>query len=698
MDEGGSVALNPATITAKDPDTDPDEIRFIVLRHPQWGFLENSKPNPGSQKSNTGIKISSFKLQDIIDNSINYVQYNHKGVEPTYDEVELYATDGKQKSAYETLRIKVNPTNDEEPDVVLQGFNLDEGGSKVMDQSMIDAIDMDFPKDQLTFSISQAPKHGDIVIMLHTQNGDVEAAVHDFTVDELHGGMKLKYKHDNTENFRDNFALTVSDGRHEVKKICNITVNPINDVGPEVTKNAGLQLEYGDYAMISSVVLQSIDPDNSENEVFYILVSIPKKGSLQFCTDPFSPTRASECSDMHVGNNFTQHDIDMNRIRYIHTTSMGSTETDSFLFLLSDGTNRRQVETFEIRIRNSRKANLALLNKGLQVREGQRTALSTDNLSATDESTKADEIVFAITRQPKLGQIEFIDDPLKIIRSFTQLDIASRKVVYNHMTKSDITTDSFAFTVTNGLSQAKDGVFRIAIDPLDRILPSLQVNDLVEVLQGSDTEISPQHLLSRDPDTPDVNVTYVLAKPPTYGRLFNRGIAITRTFTQSEINLGFITYESDGTHAGLDNFLFTLSDGKHDGFLVNGTLQTKPIICSVFIKPVVNDAPKLLVSHHPETLEYFGRNRYGFRLNSRNLKAVDSDTSNSQLKYVMVKRPQHGHIENVKTKRFVRRRFSQQDLDDNSLHYILDRKDWAVNDSFTYRLIDGRGNTLDNLK
>ncbi|KAK3090222.1 hypothetical protein FSP39_010172 [Pinctada imbricata] len=670
VNESSKISLTPAVITAKDPDTDPDEIRFIVLRHPQWGYLENSKTESS----------------------------NHRGVEPVYDEVQLYATDGKQRSTPETLRIKIKPFNDEEPDVMLQGFNLDEGGQKVIDQSMVDALDMDFPKDVLTFSISQAPKHGEIVIMLHTRNGDVEAAIQDFTAEELHAGMKLKYKHDNSENFRDNFAVTVSDGKHQVKKMCNISINPLNDEGPEVTKNAGLQLEYGDYAMISSVVLQSIDPDNSENEVFYILVSVPKKGSLQFCSDPFSPTRASECSDMHVGNNFTQHDIDMNRIRYIHTTSMGSTETDSFLFLLSDGTNRRQVETFEIRIRNSRKANLALLNKGLQVREGQRTPLSTDNLSATDESTKADEIVFAITRQPNLGQMEFIDEPLKIIRSFTQLDIASRKVVYNHMTKSDITTDSFAFTVTNGLSQAKDGVFKISIDPLDTILPSLQVNSLIEVLQGSDIEISPQHLLSQDPDTPDVNVTYVLAKPPTYGRLFNRGIAITRTFTQSEINLGFIVYESDGSHAGLDNFLFTLSDGKHDGFLVNSTLQLKPVICSIFIKPVVNDAPKLLVSSHPETLEYFGRDRYGFRLNSRNLKAIDSDTSNSKLKYVMVKRPSHGHIENVATKRFVRRRFSQKDLDDNNLLYILDKRRGATNDSFKFRLIDGRGNTLDNLR
>ncbi|XP_062583418.1 FRAS1-related extracellular matrix protein 1-like [Saccostrea cucullata] len=696
VNEGGSVTLTPDAVTAKDPDTDPEEISFVITKQPQWGYLENSKPLKGSQKSRSGIRITTFKLQDIIDKTINYVQANHKGVEPIYDEVEFYATDGKQRSDDVPLGFRITPQNDEEPDVMLQDFSVDEGSFKIIDQIIVDAIDMDVPKEQLTLSISQAPDHGDIVLMIQTKNGDMEVAVHDFTVEELHKGMRLKYKHDNSEHFRDKFALTVSDGRHEVKKLCNISIRALNDEGPEITKNAGLQLEYGDFAMISSASLQSSDPDNSDNEVIYILMSVPKKGSLQFCTDPFSPTRISECRDMMVGQNFTQHDVDMNRVRYIHTTSMGNTETDSFLFLLTDGTNRRHVETFEIRIRNSKKSNLAVFNKGLQVREGERTSISTNNLSASDESTKADEIVFAITQRPRLGQIEFIDRHLTSINSFTQLDLASRKVVYNNLNKGDNTEDVFKFTVTNGLSQAKDGEFRITIEPLDRVLPSLRVNSLIEVTQGGEVELSPLLLKAQDPDTASTNVTFIIAKPPTYGRLYNRGIVITRSFTQSDINFGFITYETDGSHAGLDNFLFNISDGKHAGFLVNGTLQTKPVICSIFIKPLVNDAPKLLILKQPDTLEFFGNDRYGFRITNRNLKAIDSDSTSSQLTYNMIKKPQYGHVENVKTKRYVRRRFTQKDVDESSLHYIVNQRKAHTNDSFTFSVTDSRGNILNN--
>lgn len=182
-----------------------------------------------------------------------------------------------------------------------------------------------------------------------------------------------------------------------------------------------------------------------------------------------------------MGDNFTQTDVDLNKIRYSHTTRMGRTQSDSFVFVLSDGTHRRHEETFEIKVKNSRKASIALLNRGMAVREGQRVAVSTANLSASDESTKAEEIVFAVIRPPSLGQLEFIDRMFVPIRSFTQMDMAAQKVVYNHLTKSDITEDSFTFTVTNGLSEAKDGEFRIVIQPMDRVLPTLVANTLIEV-------------------------------------------------------------------------------------------------------------------------------------------------------------------------------------------------------------------------
>lgn len=696
VEEGMKFSLSPDYITAKDPDTEPESIQFVITNQPQWGYLENIKPNPGSEKSNAGNPVISFKLQDIIDNSINYIQATHKGVEPTSDSFEFYATDGKLNSLSHTASITIHPRNDEEPDVMLNDFTVTEGGSKIIDRSMVDAIDMDKPKEKIMLSISQPPEHGDIVVMLHTPNGDIEAAVNEFSADELHQGMKLKYIHDDSEHFTDKFAITVSDGKHEVKKVCNISIVPVNDERPEIIKNVGLQLDNGEMAIISSVLLQSVDLDNTHDKVYYIIVTVPKKGVLQFCTKPNEPLFSDKCRDIWVGQNFTQRDIDYNHVRYLHTTGMSGSEFDSFMFILTDGQQKRHAETFQIKILNSKRANIALINNGIDVIEGERAIISTISLSASDESTRAEEIVFAVIRPPNLGQLEYIDRPLIGISSFTQMDLASGKLVYNHLTKTDYTEDSFTFTVTNGMSDTKDSEFVIRVEPVDTELPSLVSNELVEVLQGAEIPITPNKLKADDPDTDSSNVTYLIAKQPTFGRLYNRGVYITSLFTQHAVDRGFITYESDGSHAGLDNFLFTLSDGKHDGFLINGTLQLQPVFCSIYTKPLVNDAPKLITNQHPEVLEVFDDGRYGFQLNSYVLKAVDSDTMNTNLVYVIEQRPKHGHLENSEAKRYVRRRFTQRDLDESALQFIIDMKDKETNDSFSFKIEDSRGNSLKN--
>lgn len=696
VEEGMKFILSPDFITAKDADTEPESIQFVITNQPKWGYLENVKPNPGSEKSNAGNPVISFKLQDIIDHSINYIQATHKGVEPTNDSFDLFATDGRLNSLSHALFITITPMNDEEPDVMLNDISVAEGGSKIIDRSMVDAIDMDQPKENLMLSISQLPEHGDIVVMLHTPNGDIEAAVYDFSANELHKGMKLKYIHDNSEHFTDKFAITVSDGKHEIKKVCTVTIDPVNDERPEILKNTGLQMDYGQQAVLSNILLQSIDLDNTDDQVYYVIVRVPKKGVLQYCSDPNEHMFSDKCRDIWVGQNFTQRDIDSNRVRYLHTTGMSGSEFDSFMFILTDGQNKRHAETFQIKILNSKRANIALINNGIDVEEGERAIISTVCLSASDESTRAEEIVFAVIRPPNLGQLEYIDRHLVGISSFTQMDLASGKLVYNHLTKTDFVEDSFTFAVTNGMSDTKDSEFIIRINPIDNELPTLVQNELVEVLQGAEIPILSNNLKADDPDTDSSNVTYLIAKQPTFGRLYNRGVYITSLFTQNAIDRGFITYESSGTHTGLDNFLFNLSDGKHEGFLINGTLQVQPVFCSIYTKPLVNDAPKLITNKHPDVLEVFEDGRYGFQLNSYVLKAVDSDTMNTNLVYVIEQRPKHGRLENSQAKRYVRRRFTQRDLDENALQFIIDMKDKETNDSFTFKIEDSRGNTLGN--
>ncbi|KAH9504170.1 hypothetical protein Btru_065201 [Bulinus truncatus] len=214
--------------------------------------------------------------------------------------------------------------------------------------------------------------------------------------------------------------------------------------------------------------------------------------------------------------------------------------------------------------------------------------------------------------------------------------------------------------------------------------------------KGTEEPITPAHLKVTDPDTAAHNISFVIAKPPTYGRLFNRGVQITNTFTQNDVDLGFISYESDGSKAGLDNFLFTLeTDGSALGFLINSTLQTQPAMMSIFIQPLVEDAPRLVVNKSPDLLQHLGRQRYGYKLTNKMLRAVDTDSDSSSLHYVMTTVPKYGHLENTQAKLYVRRKFTQKDVDDGSLVYIIDNQAEHFADSFSFRVEDIRGNVLD---
>lgn len=62
MDEGFSAALTTHHLTATDWDTAPDDLEFILVSHPQFGYLENTLPSAGFEKRNTGISIGESWL------------------------------------------------------------------------------------------------------------------------------------------------------------------------------------------------------------------------------------------------------------------------------------------------------------------------------------------------------------------------------------------------------------------------------------------------------------------------------------------------------------------------------------------------------------------------------------------------------------------------------------------------------------
>lgn len=60
VDEGTSACLCGDLLMATDLDTKPDQLNFFLDIPPQYGFLENTLPSPGFEKSNAGIQVGQY--------------------------------------------------------------------------------------------------------------------------------------------------------------------------------------------------------------------------------------------------------------------------------------------------------------------------------------------------------------------------------------------------------------------------------------------------------------------------------------------------------------------------------------------------------------------------------------------------------------------------------------------------------------
>ncbi|MED6261446.1 hypothetical protein ATANTOWER_005302 [Ataeniobius toweri] len=202
-------------------------------------------------------------------------------------------------------------------------------------------------------------------------------------------------------------------------------------------RNAGLDLDSGDHRVISSMVLEAADLDTAPDQVFYFISAAPRFGKLLLKTE-------SSWNELSAGQNFTQEQVEQNRLWYHHRASnTGFRGHDSFRFILSDMDSESLTQSFLISIRTVDRGEIVLHTKAVHLREGERVVLITDILLALDSAGRPEELVFTVSTPPRHGLIHAIQRPGVPLISFTQLDVAAHRVCYTHNNDHDSETDSF---------------------------------------------------------------------------------------------------------------------------------------------------------------------------------------------------------------------------------------------------------------
>ncbi|KAM7365982.1 hypothetical protein PAMP_015455 [Pampus punctatissimus] len=693
VDEGGTAPITVSHLKASDVDTVLDELVLSLISPPQFGYIENVLPSPGFEKSNMGISIASFSYKDIMDGHVNYVQSRHQRMEPTTDQLMLCVSDGKHNSASMPFYIIISPTNDEVPDFIARNITVQEGEMKQLDSSVLHAMDLDVPKNVLLFSVVKPPQHGSII---HHSSGQPvhkrreaspQSTVVDFTMTDIINGNALMYMHDDSENMDDSFTIQLTDGLHQLHRQVLVKVLPVNDEEPHVIRNNGLEVESGEARLISSVTLFAQDSDSPSTEVMYIFESVPTQGLLQL-------KKGQDWVTLTAGRNCTQEMVDMNLLRYMHTGLHGGKTQDFFVFYLLDGKNQSPPQHFHISVKDLEKGNIAIFVKPVNVNRGDRVVLTTDVLLATDGTDKPEELLYVITNPPAHGHIEYIKHPGLSISTFSQMDIAANVVAYVHDNRASTPTESFQFVVSNGKT-SRNGSFEVAVEMVDRILPSLFSNKGLTVPQGSSIMLGPDCLAMSDPDTPPSALTFVLLQPPQYGRLVLGGTTLTSgsNFTQRDIQELEVTYKHDGGPSEIDRFAFTASDSTNRGFLLDGRLHTEPVFFTIQIKPLDKSSPELVKLLPLLKAELLADGRYGIFLSSRELKARDRESREEELIFCIVRQPYFGYLENITTGGFVPQRFSQMELNKRNIVYIINPDMESLSDSLEFTVSDPLGNT-----
>ncbi|KAJ7993225.1 hypothetical protein DPEC_G00270240 [Dallia pectoralis] len=702
VDEGHSACLCGGVLGAQDPDTAPEELFFFLENLPKRGFLENTLPSPGFEKSNAGLRVVSFSLLHLRAGYINYVQAEHQGLEPTVDQLTIGVSDGVHRSVPVPFYIIIHPTNDETPSLTLSNLTVTEGGVKELSPDIFNALDLDTSADILTFTVLVPPAHGTLLNGIYGRETSHYKGVgskqlqhglilHSFTMEELKQGMRVVFMHDDTETLKDSFTMQLTDGRHTVQKTAHVQVLPVNDETPRLLRNAGVEVDWLDRRVISSVVLEAEDLDSSPSQLYYILTAGPRFGMLQLKTE-------AGWIEVGAGQNFTQEDVELNRVWYVHTKGTGFKGHDSIRFVLSDLDNESPPQSFFISVRTIQKGDIVLVIKPVTLMEGERLTLTTDILLATDGAAKPEELVYTVTALPKHGHVHAVQHAGKTLLTFSQMDVAAQRVCYSHDNSHTADQDTVSFTVTNGIT-SRTGSLLFTIEHGDRIPPSLNRNSGLQLTEGTVEIITQDHLELTDPDTAVGNLTYSLIQPPQHGKLLLKGFPLTVTrFTQTDINSLDLAYQHHrGSPAQIDRFSVLPSDGTNRGYLDYGQLKEEPVVFTIQVERVDKNPPRLETKSIPSTVENLSVGsgvKQVIYLTPRDLQASDPDSPTGELEFTIMRPPHFGFLENALTGSYIKGRFTQRDLQLRAVRYVIPTDVEVTADSFEFRVTDPAGNSM----
>ncbi|KAK3090989.1 hypothetical protein FSP39_016284, partial [Pinctada imbricata] len=701
VDEGGQVQLRRDSIKVTDGDSPVSSLHLYIVAYPTYGQIINPSPeNEGSEVRSSPQLLSNFSIQDILDGKIFYQQNKHQGVEPTMDNFRFYASDGTNNSPEERFEITIQLTNDEVPVLATEQLFVKEDQSVTVTNASIYVIDLDTDPQDLVLTIGEVPQHGTLgrrnsFVDLLSMRVFTKGA--QFTYREIIDGL-IVYSHTGMDVRGDSVRLTVSDGDFEDTNTLNIVIGIINDETPRVTINRGLRVNSGSSTPIKSQDLQATDLDSDDSQIKFTIKRDVTAGELIINKGNNPQTIALN----GPVQSFKQFDINNGYISYVHHSGQQAGVV-TFKFDVEDPEGNQLIDQiFYITVLEDRTPPQASSLKTLIVREDGYAKITTEFLSFTDTDSDPGNLRYFLITAPKLGHLELTGQDGVPVSEFTQSDLAANRVLYIHTSTEEEYMDSFKFTVTDGSNEVAHKFF-ITVTPVDDEIP-IVINNGLNVQEGVRKFITEFDLKAVDADTKEDSLVFSIVLPPVFGHVekhTSNGFIPVSRFTMADISEDRISYLHDGSETTQDYFAFTVTDGTSPLFAMQmdrkrGDISVpspNPINFKIKILPVDDGTPVLETNMGLQFLEQ-ADSMISNIITPRDLSAKDMDTQPIDLIFRITTPPLHGRLELTSNPTVPISSFTQDDIHNQIVRYVMTSDPMTLQDSFTFNLMDSKPNIV----
>ncbi|XP_034541053.1 chondroitin sulfate proteoglycan 4, partial [Notolabrus celidotus] len=625
--EGEHTIINQDYLKVVQADILPTEMVFTIKAPPNLGHvvkLINSSDSPVSPVLNY---IHSFSQEDIDQERIFYVSASIQGNDAfTVDVSNGFTT-------VEDLQVSVNIMPRLIP-IQIFNFTVKEGHSRLINEDIVNITHPFYSSANVDFVVEEPPQHGDI----RYEQGELAY----FTWDEMKNG-RIFYMHDSTETTEDSFTLSASIYEIERRSLpvtISVTVIPVNDEPPKLTRNTGLEVLAGEEADITSSMLNTDDADTSAEELVYHVES-PINGMVALKEAPEDSI-----------DNFTQAHVNKGEVIFIHKGE----ESGGFSFTVTDGEHTSPLYRFAV---TARPLTITMVTQEeLMVFPGSRQRITSANLGAVTNED-GNEIIYSLKRPPRLGRLILANDrnQYEEINSFTQTQLESGAVYYEHQIPEEpfwVVRDSIELTLKSQPAPDVRHILPITVSYYaahSNISSQLWKNKGLDIVQGQrkvidDSIIDASNLLASLPEDQrdNADVVFEIKRFPDHGRITLDGQDLPRnapTFMQEDVIQGKVEFLHDDSGASFDSFAFR-ARLKSEGGAVASPAESVVLeeIFNISVKRRGSDPPELVnIDMLLEVLQ--GSMTI---LTKKHLNTQDEDSSPDEVLFKVTKAPSNGQL------------------------------------------------------